>query len=1006
MDGRDAPEPGAGSWHAHPWFVSQTTVVPAPPPPPPPSTSHEPALGRDPWEDTLNGSSTLPPPYAPPEPSEYAFDDGKDKKTGGPIQPAPPVSMPRSFPTTTFSIEPFDSPSSTLSASNRVPELSGSGGGRTPTGPASSARPPRPFSFVSDDPNRSSRLLSSIPEHAFVRNPAYEIPPPPVPPTPQPWSSSNAHGTPSSGPSPTQHSRTSSILGRASQRLSTRFQSTRGSRRISRISSVSSPDQYGLLEEREESDISTGRPNPTPYRGGGPGYDSAQYGDEDDAFELVGFDLSTFEAPIGLQRYPTTRPSPAVARVIEEQMQSTLAAEYDQLEAQGQLTGGLGSGMVGATLHINPNMNATMLGSSQSIPYKPTTPGLSRGESIRDVGRREARERGEMVVINEVVPGVDIGFIGADEDVVDPTLERTQTGARFGSTGGQKQTNPEMPNWKPVSMRWPYLIFLILLSLSMAAVQEFLFQLSVYRRKHNEGIIQFIKPKELSMAIFFCWKYLPTIIAVSYGVLWQIIDYEVKRLEPYYQLSRHEGALAAESLNRNYLTGYAILAPFTALRYRQWAVMYSSVIYLIAGPLVPVLQNASMIITPKQEQRKANQLKFLEFHPVWSRLLTACLLINAILGCLLLRQLRRKSGLLSDPKGIAGIAAMANKSHILMDFRDLDTATEAAIHNRLKHRRYNLHKSTLWQGEYLSVGDSSVEEKTARSPQPIMLRLVAGIPYIAFMLAFMGFIPLVMFQKKVNVLVKEVPFLLTAIASVVRVIWTTLDSDVRMMEPFYILSRRNAPSSVLTLDYRGTIPGWLPIKAFLSGHYLVSLVGLGAVMAEVLTVCVSSLGVRGDIFFPGAMTNNNSNNTNPGGGSPAPGQDDDRSNSEETFKSVWVSFTLVMGILTWLCLSAILVYHRRRHKFLPREPGTIASVLAFIHQSKMLWDFVDTEKMNSRQMTVHLKKLGKRYGLGWSKGRDGNDHCGVDEEPLTTNYKFNSSFKDAVKPWSNTWDRY
>ncbi len=155
-----------------------------------------------------------------------------------------------------------------------------------------------------------------------------------------------------------------------------------------------------MLEEQEHSDISSVRLNPTPYRGSGAGYASVQHCDEDDAFEPVGFDLSTFEAPIGLQSYPTTRPSPAVARVLEEQMQSTLAAEYDQLEAQGQLTGGLGRGMVGATLHIDPSKNATALGSAPAIPYKVTTPGLSRGMSIRDVGRREAKERGEMVVIN------------------------------------------------------------------------------------------------------------------------------------------------------------------------------------------------------------------------------------------------------------------------------------------------------------------------------------------------------------------------------------------------------------------------------------------------------------------------------------------------------------------------------------------------------------------------------------------------------------------------------
>lgn len=43
---------------------------------------------------------------------------------------------------------------------------------------------------------------------------------------------------------------------------------------------------------------------------------------------------------------------------------------------------------------------------------------------------------------------------------------------------------------------------------------------------------------------YFAFKFLPTIIAVSYGVLWQITDFEVKRLEAFYQLSKEGGGSA------------------------------------------------------------------------------------------------------------------------------------------------------------------------------------------------------------------------------------------------------------------------------------------------------------------------------------------------------------------------------------------------------------------------------------------------------------------------------
>jgi hypothetical protein len=103
-----------------------------------------------------------------------------------------------------------------------------------------------------------------------------------------------------------------------------------------------------------------------------------------------------------------------------------------------------------------------------------------------------------------------------------------------------------------------------------------------------------------------------------------------------------------------------------------------------------------------------------------------------------------------------------------------------------------------------------------------------------------------------------------------------------------------------------------------------------------------------------------------------------------------------MGILTSLGASATLIYLRRRHPFLPRQAGTVSSVLAYIHQSRMLYDFVGTEKYNSKKMERHLAGLNKTYGLGWFTGRDGQFHCGIDEEPLKASYKFGKDYRDTV----------
>jgi hypothetical protein len=70
----------------------------------------------------------------------------------------------------------------------------------------------------------------------------------------------------------------------------------------------------------------------------------------------------------------------------------------------------------------------------------------------------------------------------------------------------------------------------------------------------------------------------------------------------------------------------------------------------------------------------------------------------------------------------------------------------------------------------------------------------------------------------------------------------------------------------------------------------------------------------------------------------------------------------------------------------------------------MLYDFVDTEKKNSKEMERHLANIGKTYGLGWFTGRDGQFHCGIDEEPLKDSYKFGKDYRDTVINPSEQWD--
>lgn len=282
---------------------------------------------------------------------------------------------------------------------------------------------------------------------------------------------------------------------------------------------------------------------------------------EESEHDSIGFDVSSYSGP-----------SFFGAPMTEEQKK-----EGNKAEAAGILTGGLGAGWkpdtiirstdLLANVPISPRMARTgtiSRGLSFRRPSLTLTRGSSRMErkaTVRELGQMEANKRGEIIEVIVEEPAVDISsFAGGDtSEDIDPT--DFSNPARK-STIAPPETEVFFPqaqaNWKPFSMRWPYISFLVIVSVMLAVVQEYL-------RVQRDGVLyEFTAASKLSTWSYFTFKYLPTIIAVSFGVLWQITDFEVKRLEPYYQLSKPGGALAAESINVDYgtLLIYSLVCPF------------------------------------------------------------------------------------------------------------------------------------------------------------------------------------------------------------------------------------------------------------------------------------------------------------------------------------------------------------------------------------------------------------------------------------------------------------
>lgn len=750
--------------------------------------------------------------------------------------------------------------------------------------------------------------------------------------------------------------------------------------RGSRMPSLRQPAHDTINEEEYDlSLLSTAAPMGTTPMRTTPTGKSSQYApiveEEDDDF--TGFDLT---AALG----PTTAQDADFLRKLEEE------------EAKGKLTGGLGMGIQPEAIVRDADLlSSPMHGQnnpSRTFTRRNPTKRLGRHETIRHMGQDEANRRGEVIEVILDSSATDLSSMEGPSTMSVNDMRRSSYPTKEAKT----EIFYPQPNWKPLSMKWPYLLWLVILSILLAVTQEVLYQ----KYKHDP-IIKFKSPDDVEPSLYFMVKFLPTLCAVSYGIFWQFTDFEVRRLEAYYQLSKQEGALASKSINVDYVTSISFFRPFHALKLGHYAVALSSIASTLAVSLVPTFAAASVVLNPSRAERMKHPDHDKEIYiaATWSRLLTSTLALCAVLSCCLFYVLqRRRSGLQGDVRGIAGLASMAVVAHILMDFKDMDTAKHKDIHHKLKRRRYMLRNNSLapYDGGSAKLQDREEDDSThlSENPHPLALRALGSIPFIVGLFLFAGFIPTFLFTQA-SIITEHAAWAVTALAVILKMSWGAMETAVRVMEPYYILSKRHAPSKALTLDYTALPFGYMPIRALMNGHILVFFVGFGTVMAEFLTIMVTSLAtVEGQDFIISFGTNSDTE-----------WEEKQRfvNSGQETVLSFYISLGLTLFVLSYMMVVASIVFFRRRHAFLPRQPNTIASILAFIHQSKMLYNFVGTAKLNNAQM---VKKLddGKTYGLGWFKGRDGQTHCGVDQEELTSSYKHGINYIDGTKPWETQWD--
>jgi len=116
--------------------------------------------------------------------------------------------------------------------------------------------------------------------------------------------------------------------------------------------------------------------------------------------------------------------------------------------------------------------------------------------------------------------------------------------------------------WKPFTLRAPTIIASLLITVALIALIEYINKISI-----EEKALFFTERVEgFPTSVVFCYRYLPQMIVVALGVGWAAVDLDVKRLEPYFQLSKPEGATASNSIFLHYPFDFIAFVPINAAR--------------------------------------------------------------------------------------------------------------------------------------------------------------------------------------------------------------------------------------------------------------------------------------------------------------------------------------------------------------------------------------------------------------------------------------------------------
>lgn len=488
------------------------------------------------------------------------------------------------------------------------------------------------------------------------------------------------------------------------------------------------------------------------------------------------------------------------------------------------------------------------------------------------------------------------------------------------------------------------------------------------------------------------------VVVVGVSILWELVDVTVRRLEPFYQLLRPNGAKIKDSLSLDYITAFNYFVPIQTAKRRHWAVCLSSTVYLLSFGVLPVLTSVMWRIQWQDDGSGVVAVRILGV--AGSLLISLAAAIVALALWVLLH--RRASGLFGDPAGIGGIASLITGSNILPHMRlarsyDRQASIDDLFNGCRIKLGYSEDRRDPYQIQLLStlpvtkypINSPFMQSRKEAHPvwlwarTTFLLGIVMIAPVIYIEITVTGTVPVHLWARKPCY---------TLGAFVASALWQMWQRDISMFEPYYQLTPRSKGR-----DYRGgtawavhfdfiSCPSFSVIFHALRNHsqsYLTCYISLCSFLVQIAVIILPVAFENNMAYLEAVECSGDSDNA------PVLRQLQIGASQAALYISYPIAITCFIG---WLTMMA-----RRRKPIMPRKPFTLSSTAMYLcNSSGLLEDFSGTSMMSKKERERTVQKRARKYRFGWFLSGVGHEwHVGVEREAAVQQaYKFGETLPD------------